>query len=45
MAPGAAFRENEVVHTVNGRMHPREFASEEGLGLISSTIRETQWLL
>lgn len=45
VAPCAAFRENEVVHTVNGRMHPKEFASEEGLGLIPSTSGETQWLL
>lgn len=43
VAPWAAFRANEVVRTLNNGMHPGGFTSEEGLGLIPSTIRETQW--
>lgn len=43
VAPCTAFRANEVVRTVNSGMHPGGFTSEEGLGLIPSTIRETQW--
>lgn len=43
VAPCAAFRANEVVRTLNNGMHPGGFTSEEGLGLIPSTIRETQW--
>lgn len=45
VAPCAAFRANEVVRTVNSGMYPGGFTSEEGLGLIPSTIRETQWFL
>lgn len=45
VAPCAAFRANEVVRTVNSGMHPGGFTSEEGLGLIPSAIRETQWFL